>query len=186
MTWLKVNSIGDKATIVVKNVGLVNGRLGEQLMFKSTKDEDIYVPKAIGYMWLEKCGYGDEKTINFDTVIGALLCFERVPAPDPTARPHWQITRLNVITAATNYDNGGERVLNDHLPPASAGAPTPESEKSQRRDEIAKAFAWACEVSSAVQYGLAATKKGHAKPTAESIQAGATTLMLRAERMGAI
>lgn len=96
--------------------------------------------------------------------------------------------------------------LNDHLPPAGdatvraqvaelkslteqaahAAADIATAGKIARRADIRAAYAWALEVATDEQLALAKRRKTAPKPTAESIQQGVTTLLLRAERLNAI
>ena len=193
MTWLKLQHIGDTATIFVKSAGEVVGRLGPQVRFQSDQGEDVYLPLDVATRWLTELGFApNDGAVDYNRVCGQRLRFSRIAPATTGDRPWWRIE--HVILANTTKHTSlvpvprtvEPPVINDHLPPATGEASAPAIEsKVQRRAEILAAYAWAHDAVRAIQAD-ASRGRGAVKPTAESIEQGVTTLMLRAERANAI
>jgi hypothetical protein len=168
------------------------------IRFDSRNDETIYLPRLVGEQWLRNLGFGNpEGIIDYNRVCGQWLKFSRVAAPVSSDRPHWKIELARAVEIPREPEPEPAPVINDHLPPAglahvqsqSRFTPNPPDSGAARkaavRAQIAEAYLWAHGLVAANNAKLA-KKKGHPKPTADSIENGVTTLMLRAERMNAI
>ena len=192
MAWLKLQKVGDTATIFVKSCGESPGRLGPQFRFQSDKGEDIYLPLDVAQSWLLKLGLANREqlgVIDYNRVCGNYIRFARVAAPNPDDRPHWHLSLpTHATTTSSVHPEGSPVTINDHLPPATGVPSAPAvSSKAQRREAIADAYTWAHETVRRIQYEYGKGKgRGATTPTAESVEQGVTTLMLRAERMDAI
>jgi hypothetical protein len=200
MTWAKLPNAGDSLTMVVKSAGEHQSPSKDlSIRFDSRNDETIYLPRLVGEQHLRNLGFGNSNgVIDYNRVCGQTLKFSRVAAPVAGDRPHW---KLETVRAVEIPREEPAPVLNDHLPPAgvthvqsnSRHTPNPPAvsiEPGTVRREIVRAqiedaYLWAHRIVAANNAKLA-KKKGQPKPTADSIENGVTTLMLRAERMNAI
>ena len=201
MSWVRLPNAGDSLTMIVKSCGEHKSPSGDlSIRFDSRNDETIYLPRLVGEQWLRNLGFGDNVgVIHYNKVCGKTLKFSRVAAPVAGDRPHWKVEAVRAVEIPLEPKSEPESapVINDHLPPAgvthvqsqSRFTPNPPDSGAARkaavRAQIAEAYLWAHGLVAANNAKLA-KKKGQPKPTADSIENGVTTLMLRAERMNAI
>lgn len=161
MSWIKLPNVGDSHECVVESTE--PGR-GNADCFRTTDGDVLYIDRSVALARLREIGIPTIQDAH-----GQSLRFSRI------APSHWMIERAH----GEAYEPPTGQPMTEQK------AEPPRNIKADRRAEIADAYAWAMETAIATQ--TAKMKgKGMPKPTADSINAGAATLLINAERRNAI
>ena len=171
MPWLKLPNVGDSATVTIKQLGDVRD---DTLRFDTTEGDILYLPKPVALARLRECGGFTESNgvaVNYDAVIGAQLVFSKLAPERGGTRPRWMIERTK--SEVPNTHTNGAAPMDD--------ASAPRDTAGEKRDAIIEAY------ENALDAALTAQRKhfkgrGVPKPTAESVQAGAATILIQWER----
>jgi hypothetical protein len=171
MTWIKLPNVGDSATVTIRQLGDVRD---DTLAFSTTEGDMLYLPRAVALARLRDCGFtnGDGVTVNYDAVVGAQLVFAKIAPEIAGGRPRWMIERTK--SAVANTHTNGAAPMDDLSKDVLAQR---DAKRAAIRDAYHLALAASLETQRTVLKG-----KGVPKPTAESIQAGAATLLIQYER----
>jgi len=190
MTILKLPHEGDTHTALIDRCAVEQGKYGDQVIFEFGPDR-LYLPKPSADRQLLRAGFDIPGTnppqVAYEQVAGNTLCFSRdhnASAPD---KPYWG------ITIAT----GGAPAPSKRLTEVPGVAPKPQTPVSRStttsamakaltasptrsRAQVADAYAWCLTTATAAQTAA------FPKPTPDSIQAGAATLLIQLEKSGLI
>lgn len=194
MTIIKLPREGDAATLTIKSAGPEKGKFGWQVKFEATNGDLLYIGQDSADRQLVRCGFGEPGHVDYPAIAGATLHFSRDPNPNAPDKPYWSIQlaaaheakpkpepkRLTKPPLETNEPkdvSGAEYVARTTVPgeapaPYTATAPAPRS-----LDAVTRLYTWAWNTAAHVQVGAG-------KATPESIQAGAATLMIAADKAG--
>ena len=203
---LKLPDEGDTHTGTVQECGPVTGQYGEQVRFAFTDGDLLFLPYESAVRQLLRCGFDDgqdesgEDVVDFAGVAGETLTFARTHNPKKNAHPYWDIS---LASGAEKKPAKPSKRLTGPASPAEAppahhkesgvpespdGAPVLSSPVMdpliiETRERIEHAYRWAVDAAMRAQSGLYI---GELAPTADSVQAGAATLLIQAEKRGAI
>ena len=193
MTILKLQKEGATMTALIDRCAVELGKYGEQVLFEIGPDR-LYLPKPSADRQLLRAGFDIPGTnppqVDYPQVAGNTLCFSRdhnASAPD---KPYWG------ITIATGGAPAPSKRLTE-VPGVAPKARTPATQSTttsamsktlttpptRSRAQVADAYAWCLTTATAAQ---TAAFPAVAKPTPESIQSGAATLLIQLERSGLI
>ena len=185
MTILKLPHEGDTHTALIDRCAVEQGKYGDQVIFEFGPDR-LYLPKLSADRQLLRCGFdkgGGSPQVDYEQVAGNILCFSRDHNSSAPDKPYWG------ITIATG-DAPPPRKRMTEVPGIAPKVPvtktttvsamqkalTPSTTRS--RQQVAAAYAWC------LQTVTAAQAAAFPKPTPESIQSGAATLLIQLEKSG--
>ena len=187
MTILKLPHEGDTHTALIDRCAVEQGKYGDQVIFEFGPDR-LYLPKLSADRQLLRCGFdkgGGSPQVGYEQVAGNILCFSRdhnASAPD---KPYWGIT---IATGGTPAPSKRLTEVPGVAPTArtpatqstttSAMSKTLTTPPTRSRQQVADAYAWCLTTATAAQTAA------FPKPTPDSIQAGAATLLIQLERSG--
>ena len=188
MTILKLAQEGNTLTALIDRCAVEQGKYGEQVLFEIGPDR-LYLPKLSADRQLLRAGFDIPGTnppqVDYPQVAGNTLCFSRdhnASAPD---KPYWGIT---IATGGTPVPSKRLTEVPGVAPkaqtPATQSTTTSQMSKAlttpptRSRAQVAAAYAWCLTTATAAQTAA------FPKPTPDSIQAGAATLLIQLERSG--
>ena len=187
MTILKLPHEGDTHTALIDRCAVEQGKYGDQVIFEFGPDR-LYLPKLSADRQLLRCGFdkgGGSPQVGYEQVAGNILCFSRdhnASAPD---KPYWGIT---IATGGTPAPSKRLTEVPGVAPKArtpatqstttSAMSKTLTASPTRSRQQVADAYAWCLTTATSAQTAA------FPKPTPDSIQAGAATLLIQLERSG--
>jgi len=190
MTILKLPQEGDTHTALIDSCTEEQGKYGGQVLFEFGPDR-LYLPKLSADRQLLRAGFDVPGTnppqVDYPQVAGNTLCFSRdhnAGAPD---KPYWGIT---IATGGTPAPSKRLTEVLSVAPTArtpatqstttSAMSKTLTTPPTRSRAQVAAAYAWCLTTATAAQTAA------FPKPTPDSIQAGAATLLIQLEKSGLI
>ena len=193
MTILKLPHEGDTHTALIDRCAVEQGKYGDQVIFEFGADR-LYLPKLSADRQLLRAGFDIPGTnppqVDYPQVAGNTLCFSRdhnASAPD---KPYWGITIATGGTPAPSKRlTEVPGVAPKAQPPASRSTTTSAMAKAlttpptRSRAQVAAAYAWCLTTAHTAQ---AAAFGASPKPTPDSIQAGAATLLIELDKSGLI
>lgn len=174
MTWLKLPNVGDAVTVTIKTVGDIRD---DTVGFSTTDGDILYLPKPVALARLRECGFAGENgvTVDYDRVSGAQLHFSKLAPEHGGTRPRWMIERPKA--EVPNTHTNGAAPMDDATKTATDGRL---AERDAKREAINTAYLDALDLSLEGQRKIL-KGKGIPKPTAESVQAGAATILIQWE-----
>lgn len=200
-------NVGDELTATITDCKEVKGKFGQQVAFDFDNGDTLFLPAATAARQLIRCGFvtqGENPLADYEAVAGNDLTFGR--EDNPNGKPYWSIQLADGL--AKTVKKPAKRMTQAEAlagPPAHhRDVPPPDAPemdfepsagkqdgkatlRQQNWEAIERAYRWALFVSLNAQLSLNGEMEGDApQPTAESIQAGAATLLIQAEKMGAI
>ena len=189
MTILKLPHEGDTHTALIDRCAVEQGKYGDQVIFEFGADR-LYLPKLSADRQLLRAGFDIPGTnppqVDYPQVAGNTLCFSRdhnASAPD---KPYWGITIATGGTPApSNRLTEVPGVAPKAQTPASRSTTTSAMAKAltasptRSRQQVAAAYAWCLTTAHTAQTTAFGTSP---KPTPDSIQSGAATLLIQLEK----
>lgn len=199
MTILKLPHEGDTHTALIDRCAVEQGKYGDQVIFEFGLDR-LYLPKLSADRQLLRCGFGkgggslDDtgsglnstrviKQVDYEQVAGNILCFSRDHNSSAPDKPYWGITiatgdappprkRMTEVLGIAPKVPATKTTTVSAMQKAS----TPPVTRS--RQQVAAAYAWCLQTVTAAQVAA------FPKPTPDSIQSGAATLLIQLEKSG--
>ena len=188
MTILKLPHEGDTHTALIDRCAVEQGKYGDQVIFEFGPDR-LYLPKLSADRQLLRCGFdkgGGSPQVDYEQVAGNILCFSRDHNSSAPDKPYWGITIATGDAPPprkrmTEVPGIAPKVPATKTTTVSAmqRALTPPVTRS--RQQVAAAYAWCLQTVTAAQV---AAFSASLKPTPESIQSGAATLLIQLEKSG--
>jgi len=186
MTILKLPHEGDTHTALIDRCAVEQGKYGDQVIFEFGPDR-LYLPKLSADRQLLRCGFDIPGTnppqVDYPQVAGNTLCFSRDHNSGAPDKPYWGITIATGDAPPprkrmTEVPGIAPKVPATKTTTVSAmqKALTPPITRS--RQQVAAAYTWC------LQTVTAAQAAAFPKPTPESIQSGAATLLIQLEKSG--
>ena len=188
MTILKLPHEGDTHTALIDRCAVEQGKYGDQVIFEFGPDR-LYLPKLSADRQLLRCGFdkgGGSPQVDYEQVAGNILCFSRDHNSSAPDKPYWGITiatgdappprkrmtevpgiALKVPVTKTTTVSAMQKAL---TPPVT-----------RSRQQVAAAYAWCLTTAHTAQTTAFGTSP---KPTPDSIQSGAATLLIQLEKSG--
>ena len=193
MTILKLPHEGDTHTALIDRCAVEQGKYGDQVIFEFGPDR-LYLPKLSADRQLLRAGFDIPGTnppqVDYPQVAGNTLCFSRdhnASAPD---KPYWGIT---IATGGTPAPSKRLTEVPGVAPkaqtPATQSTTTSQMSKAlttpptRSRAQVAAAYEWCLTTAHTAQTTAFGTSP---KPTPDSIQSGAATLLIQLEKSGLI
>lgn len=176
MTWIKLPNVGDTHDAVIRQCGYHAGKIGRPTVrFQTMNGDDLYVPVAEAHEALVRIFGGNAAgEPNYDDVIMQRLTFSRRKPASETDLPSWSIELLDAphSTGEGAMDNATRQAIGDV------------QRQDAAREKVNLAYIDALQKAFEIQSRIFAPKKGKKIPvvTAESVQAGAATLLIQWER----
>ena len=188
MTILKLPHEGDTHTALIDRCAVEQGKYGDQVIFEFGPDR-LYLPKLSADRQLLRCGFdkgGGSPQVDYEQVAGNILCFSRDHNSNAPDKPYWGITIATGDTPPprkrmTEVPGIAPKVPVTKTTTVSAmqKALTPSTTRS--RQQVAAAYAWCLTTAHTAQTTAFGTSP---KPTPDSIQSGAATLLIQLEKSG--
>jgi len=194
MTILKLPNEGDTLTTLVDRCAVEQGKYGDQVVSEFGGDR-LYLPKLSADRQLLRCGFdqgGGSPQVDYERVGGNTLCFKRDHNSNAPDKPYWSITIADGFDIAEAKAPASKRLVetprverklvSSTTRSTMANPPQPAS-TGRTRAKVAQAYAWCLDT--AVEMQGKALPKG-IMPTADSVQAGAATLIIQLEKSGLV
>ena len=200
MAILKLPNVNDTHTGHVTSCEQVTGTYGEQVRFTFASGDLLFLPVDSAHRQLLHAGFPDvggdgHAEADLRAVGGNTLAFFRSPNKKAGAAPYWNVTiATGAPPAPSKRLNGPDTpaappakvvsVTRKPQTPASQSTTTSAMAKAltppctRSRAQVAAAYAW-CLINA-----TAAQTAAFTKPTPDSIQAGAATLLIQLEKSG--
>ena len=200
MAILKLPNVNDTHTGHVSACEQVEGNFGPQVKFGFEGGDLLFLPADTAHRQLLYAGFSDvgedgHPRADLHAVAGNTLAFFRSPNKKAGAAPYWNVTiatgappalskRLSGPATATATPTTVPGVAPKAQTSASHSTTTSAMSKAltahptRSRAQVAAAYAWCLTTASAAQAAA------FPKPTADSIQAGAATLLIQLEKSG--
>jgi len=188
MTILKLPHEGDTHTALIDRCAVEQGKYGDQVIFEFGPDR-LYLPKLSADRQLLRCGFdkgGGSPQVDYEQVAGNILCFSRDHNSSAPDKPYWG------ITIATG-DAPPPRKRMTEVPGIAPKVPVTKTTTvsamqkaltppvTRSRQQVAAAYAWCLTAAHTMQTATFGTSP---KPTPDSIQSGAATLLIQLEKSG--
>ena len=204
MSIIKLPNVGDEATFTVSGCESATGNFGEQIKFTGANGELLYLGKDSALRQLGRAlDWSADNEPDLGSVVGLTLRFYRTAnTKTKGAAPFWNI---NVVHASEAKPKAASKRLAGPppsdpsdpgpLPPDAAiagtdgqllGSPTIDRIIIEKRELIESAYRFAYDASHRVQMDVCEGLGAIITPTADSIQAGAATILIQMEKRGAI
>ena len=192
MAIIKIPTVNDSHTAHVTKCAEAEGKFGPQVCFTFSNGDQLYMPVKSAKIQLLRCGFDDgtkdDPKVDYHAVAGNTLHFSRTAnRSDPAAAPYY-----NVEIATGGAPAPSKRLT--EVPGVAPTARTPVTQSTttsamsktltapptRSRAQVADAYAWCLTTATAAQTAA------FPKPTPDSIQAGAATLLIQLEKSGLI
>ncbi len=185
MTILKLPHEGDTYTGLVNRCVVEQGKYGDQVLFEFGPDR-LYLPKLSADRQLLRCGFdmgGSSPLVDYPQIAGNTLRFSRDHNANAPDKPYWGITIATGNTPPlrkrmTEVPGIAPKVPATQTTTISAMQKTLTPPTTRSRQQVAAAYAWC------LQTVAAAQAAAFPKPTSESIQSGAATLLIQLDKSG--
>lgn len=188
MTILKLPNEGDTHTALIDRCAVEQGKYGDQVIFEFGLDR-LYLPKLSADRQLLRCGFDmgeNSPRVDYLQVAGNILCFSRdhnASAPD---KPYWGITIATGDAPPprkrmTEVPGLAPKMSVTRTTTVSAMQKASPPPVTRSRAQVAAAYGWCLTTATAAQ-----TAAFPGKPTPDSLQAGAATLLIQLEKNGLI
>ena len=189
---VKIPTVNDTYTGHCTKCAEVEGKFGPQVCYTFSNGDQLYMPIKSAKLQLLRCGFDDgdkdDPKVNYPAVANNTLFFSRTAnRSDPAAAPYY-----NVEIATGGAPAPSKRLT--EVPGVAPTARTPATQSTttsamsktlttsptRSRQQVADAYAWCLTTATAAQTAA------FPKPTPDSIQAGAATLLIQLEKSGLI
>jgi len=187
---VKIPTVNDTYTGHCTKCAPVEGKFGPQVCYTFANGDQLYMPIKSAKLQLLRCGFDDgdkdDPKVDYPAVANNTLFFSRTAnRSDPAAAPYY-----NVEIATGGAPAPSKRLT--EVPGVAPTARTPATQSTttsamsktlttpptRSRQQVADAYAWCLTTATAAQTAA------FPKPTPDSIQAGAATLLIQLERSG--
>lgn len=193
MAIIKIPTVNDSHTAHVTKCAEAEGKFGPQVCFTFSNGDQLYMPVKSAKIQLLRCGFDDgtkdDPKVDYHAVAGNTLHFSRTAnRSDPAAAPYY-----NVEIATGGAPAPSKRLT--EVPGVAPTARTPATQSTttsamsktltapptRSRAQVADAYAWCLTTAHTAQ---TAAFGASPKPTPDSIQSGAATLLIQLEKSG--
>ena len=190
---VKIPTVNDTYTGHCTKCAEVEGKFGPQVCYTFSNGDQLYMPIKSAKLQLLRCGFDDgdkdDPKVNYPAVANNTLFFSRTAnRSDPAAAPYY-----NVEIATGGAPAPSKRLT--EVPGVAPTARTPATQSTttsamsktlttsptRSRQQVADAYAWCLTTATAAQTAAFGTSP---KPTPDSIQSGAATLLIQLEKSG--
>lgn len=187
MTIIKIPTVNDTYTGHVTEAREVEGKFGIQACYTFSNGDQLYMPVKSSTIQLLRCGGFDNgqnpPAVEYAAVAGNTLHFSRTANRTENASPYYNIEIVNGAAPAPSKRLPSPTVVPGEqvkANPDNRVASQPSSPAGGRtRQQVADAYAWCLRTALDAQEGMDGMN-------AQSVQAGAATLLIQLEKSGLI